>query len=338
MTLLTWNTQLRELAMQCKYLEALNLYRQMLRCGFTPNAFFFPFALKSSASLSLPLSGHQLHCHVIKTGCSLEPFVLTSQISMYCKFNSLTSARKVFDENTISNQLIVCCNALISGYALRDRGFDAIDLFCRMREMGVSINSVTMLGLVPVFSEPEHFSVGMFFHGCCMKLGLNLDFSVFNCLLTMYVKCGAVESGRKLFDEMPEKDLITWNAMISGYAQNGLAADVLELYKRMEASRVCPDEVTFVGVLSSCAYLGAISLGREVEQRIESSGLGLNPYLNNALINIYARCGNLVKAQAIFDRMPRKSVVSWTTIIGGYGMHGYGEIVVDCTQSFYWNS
>ncbi|XWS66659.1 hypothetical protein CRYUN_Cryun05aG0219600 [Craigia yunnanensis] len=329
MTSIPWNTQLRELAKQCHYLQALTLYRRMLRCGSTPNAFSFPFALKSSASLSLPFSGQQLHCHVIKSGCSSEPFILTSLISMYCKFNSLEIARKVFDENPISNQLTVCYNALISGYALNARVFDVIALFCRMRERGVSVNSVTMLGLVPVISEPRYLSVGMSFHCSCLKLGLNLDFSVANCLLTLYVKCGAVEFGRELFDEMPKKGLITWNAMISGYAQNGLAAKVLELYKTMEASRVCPDAVTFVGVLSSCAHLGAITVGREVEQRIESSGLSSNPFLNNALINMYARCGNLVKAQAIFYGMPVKSVVSWTAIIGGYGMHGYGEIAVE---------
>ncbi|XP_022767050.1 putative pentatricopeptide repeat-containing protein At3g11460, mitochondrial [Durio zibethinus] len=329
MTSIPWNTQLRELAKQGQYLQALNFYRQMLRCGSNPNVFTFPFALKSSAFLSLPLSGQQLHCHIIKSGCSPEPFVLTALISMYCKFNSLENARKVFDENPLSNQLTVCYNALISGYALNSRVFDVIALFCGMREMGVSINSVTMLGLVPVLSEPGYLSIGMSFHCCCVKLGLNLDFSVSNCLLTMYVKSGAVEFGRMLFDEMPKKGLITWNAMISGYAQNGLAANVLELYKKMEASKVCPDAVTFVGVLSSCAHLGAISVGREVEQRIESSGLGLNPFLNNALINMYSRCGNLVKARAIFDGMPVKSVVSWTAIIGGYGMHGYGEIAVE---------
>ncbi|TYI65430.1 hypothetical protein E1A91_D09G157700v1 [Gossypium mustelinum] len=329
MTWIPWNTQLRELAKQCQYLEALTLYRQMLRCGSSPNAFSFPFALKSSASLPLPLSGQQLHCQVIKSGCSQEPFVLTSLISMYCKFSSLGNARKVFGENPISNQLTVCYNALISGYALNSRVFDVIALFYRMREMGVSVNSVTMLGLVPVFSEPGYISVGMCFHCCCVKLGLNLDFSVANCLVTMYVKCGAIEFGRNLFDEMPKKGLITWNAMISGYAQNGLAADVLELYRKMETAGVCPDAVTFVGVLSSCANLGAVSVGHEVEQRIESSRLGLNPFLNNALINMYARCGNLVKARAIFDGMPVKSVVSWTAIIGGYGMHGYGEIAVE---------
>ncbi|KAE8673032.1 4'-phosphopantetheinyl transferase superfamily [Hibiscus syriacus] len=139
-----------------------------------------------------------------------------------------------------------------------------------MMETGLLVNSVTMLDLIPILSEPGYISLGM-------------------------------------------------------YAQNGLAANVLELCKEMKGAGVCPDAVTFVWVLSSCAHLGAISVGREVEQRMESSGVRLNPFLNNALINMYGRCDNLIKA----DAMPVETVVSWTAIIGGYGMHGYGETVVD---------
>ncbi|KAE8666307.1 putative pentatricopeptide repeat-containing protein [Hibiscus syriacus] len=259
MTWIPWNTQLRELAKQCQYLQALTLYRQMLRCGSTPNAFSFPFALKSSGSLHLPFSGQQLHCQVIKSGCSPEPFVITSLISMYCKFNSLVNARKN-DGN------------------------------------GLPVNSITMLGLIPVLSEPGYISLGMSFHCCCVKLGFNLDFSVANCLLTMYVKCGDIELGRNLFDEMPEKGLITWNAMISGYAQNGLAANVLELYKKWKVPE-------FVRMLLH--LLGFYHLVRTLVLLV------------------------LAVSAAVFDCMPVKTVVSWTAIIGGYGMHGYGETTVE---------
>ncbi|GLT94718.1 hypothetical protein SLE2022_124470 [Rubroshorea leprosula] len=323
-----WNTRLRELAKQSLYSEALTLYLQMLRSGSPPNAFCFPFVLKSCASLVLPISGKQLHCHVIRSGCDPEPFVLTSLISMYCRCSLIDDARKVFDENPKTRELTVCYNALLSGYALNSRVFDAVTLFKRMRKVGVSVNSVTLLALVPAFSVPEYLGVGRSLHGCCVKFGLDVDLSVANCLLTMYMKCGSIECGRRLFDQMPEKGLISWNAVISGYAQNGLATSVLELYREMLARGVCPDPVTLVGVLSSCAHLGARSVGGEVEQLIKSNGFGLNPFLNNALINMYSRCGNLVKAQAIFDAMSVKSVVSWTAIIGGYGMHGHGEIAI----------
>lgn len=274
------------------------------------------------------MSGAQLHCHVIKTGCKREPFVQTSLISFYCKCSSVDRARKVFDESGESRKLTVCYNALISGYTLNSRFYDGVVLFCKMREAGVSVNSVTMLGLVPLCTLPVHLGLGMCLHGCCVKFGLDTHNSVANCLLTMYVKCGAVHFALELFNLMPEKGLITWNAMISGYAQNGLATHVLDLYHKMELSGIHPDAVTLVGVLSSCAHLGAHRVGREVEQRIQCSEFGSNPFLSNALINMYARCGNLAKARAIFDHMPEKSLFSWTAIIGGYGMHGHGEIAV----------
>ncbi|XP_057970511.1 putative pentatricopeptide repeat-containing protein At3g11460, mitochondrial [Malania oleifera] len=323
-----WNTHLRELAKHGHFREGLILYRQMLRSGDSPNAFSFPFALKSCAALSLPAAGAQLHGHVIKTGCVSEPFVQSSLIALYSKCSLIENARKVFDEVAYLTKSTVCHNALISGFTLNSRYSDAVSLFCFMRRMGVPCDAVTMLGLVPVCTLSVHLELGMCIHACNVKFGLDNDVAVGNCLLTMYVRCGSVGLARKLFNEMPKKELITWNAMISGYAQNGLAANVLELYREMDSMGICADAVTLLGVLSSCAHLGAQSVGREVERRIECGGFGLNPFLKNALINMYARCGNLVKARAIFDDMPVKSLISWTAIIGGYGMHGHGEIAV----------
>ncbi|CAA0830491.1 Putative pentatricopeptide repeat-containing protein [Striga hermonthica] len=323
-----WNMQLRDLSKSGQYSHALTLYRQMLRSGVAPNAFTFPFTLKSSAALYLPLTGAQLHCHVIKSGCLLEPFVQTALISMYCKFSSPESALKVFDE--IPDPTAVCYNSLISGFVRVSRFSDGLLFFGLMRSKRVPFNAVTILGLVPGCSNPMHLPLGMSLHCLALKLCLINDLAVVNCFLSMYVWCGScTELARKLFDEMPEKNLITWNAMISGYSQNGLCKEVLDLYENMKLFGVCPDEVTLVGVLSSCANLGARKIGVEVEQMIINRGFVLNPYLNNSLISMYARCGDLRKARAIFDSLPDKNLVSWTAIIGGYGMHGHGIIAVE---------
>ncbi|KAG5556544.1 hypothetical protein RHGRI_006968 [Rhododendron griersonianum] len=294
----SWTTQLRDLAKQGDYHQALLLYRRLLRSGDpSPAAFTFPFALKSCAALSLPLLGAQLHSHVVRAGSQSDPFVLTALISMYCKCRFIDNARKLFDENPL--------------------------------EVGVLVNDVTILGLVPGCTVPKDRYFGMSVHGFVVKCGLDTDLSVANCLLTMYVRCGSIELARNLFYDMPERGLITWNAMISGYAQNGLATPVLELYHEMESLGICPDPVALVGVLSSCANLGARKVGLKVEQQIESGRFGYNLFLKNALINMNARCGNLARARSIFDEMPEKTLVSWTAIIGGYGMHGQGEIAVE---------
>ncbi|KAK7268000.1 hypothetical protein RIF29_20682 [Crotalaria pallida] len=323
-----WNCRLRELSKQRQYPQALTLYIHMLRSSFSPNTFTFPFLLKSCAHLLLPLTGSQLHAHVIRTGSQPDPYIRTSLISMYSKFSLLTNARKVFDDIPHWQNLTICYNAMISGYTFNSEVMEAVALFRQMREEGLVVNSVTMLGLVSGCTVPKQLTVGVCLHGCGVKFGFHRDLSVANCLLTMYVKCGEVEIARKLFDEMCERDLITWNAMISGYAQNGHARHVLELYRQMKLTKMRPDPVTLLGVVSSCANLGAQSIGREVERQIESFGFSSNTFLTNALINMYARCGNLVRARAIFDCMTEKSVISWTAIIGGYGIHGHGEIAV----------
>ncbi|KAH6830550.1 Pentatricopeptide repeat superfamily protein [Perilla frutescens var. hirtella] len=330
-----WNTQLRELSKKGQYNQALILYRQMLRSGATPNAFTFPFILKSSAALSLHLAGKQLHCHVIKGGCLLEPFVQTALISMYGKFCLLDNAHKVFDEIPDSARLTVCYNALISGL-IQKRLSNALLLFREMRTKDVPLHSVTILGLVPGCTIPLHLNLGSALHCLVVKYGFISDLNVANCFLSMYARCGSIESAKRVFDEIPERTLITWNAMISGYAQNGLCTEVLDLFRDMQCSGVHPDEVTFVGVLSSCANLGAQRIGREVEEMMDHCEFGFNPYLKNSLISMYARCGNLVRARVIFDDMPEKTLVSWTTIIGGYGMHGQGEVAVELFDQMIW--
>ncbi|KAK4766970.1 hypothetical protein SAY86_014721 [Trapa natans] len=312
----TWNGRLWELSKHGQFSEALELYRQMLRYGESPNAFTFPFLFKSCAALSLPVPGAQLHGHVIRTGCGLEPFVLTSLITMYSQSNLIERARQVFDESP-QRYLTVCFNALISGYAYNSRLFDAAALFSQMRQLNISFNSVTMLGLIPACNLPPHMSFGMSLHSCIIKFGLETESSVGNCLLTMYVKCGSIEFAETLFDSMPERGLISWNAMISGYAQNGLANKVLDLYQDMKSQGIHSDPVTLVCILSSCAHLGAHSIGRAVEREIELRGFGTNSFLNNALINMYSRCGKLGKARAIFDAMSDRTVVTWTAIMNG---------------------
>ncbi|XP_042045931.1 putative pentatricopeptide repeat-containing protein At3g11460, mitochondrial isoform X2 [Salvia splendens] len=205
----------------------------------------------------------------------------------------------------------------------------ALLLLLEMRAECVPLNTVTILGLVPGCTIPPHLNLGSSLHCLVMKLGFTSHHDVANCFLSMYSRCESIESSRRLFDEIPERSLITWNAMISGYSQNGLCAEVLDLFRDMQCSGVPPDEVTLVGVLSSCANLGEQRIGLEVEEMIKVRGFESNPFLRNSLISMYARCGNLVRARTNFDAMADKTLVSWTAIIGGYGMHGQGEVAVE---------
>lgn len=236
----------------------------------------------------------------------------------------------MFDEIPESSRLTVCYNAVISGL-IQKRLSTGLLLFHEMRAKDVPLHSVTILSLVPGCKIPQHLNLGSSLHSLVLKYGFISDRDVANCFLSMYSRCGSIECARNVFDEIEQRSLITWNAMISGYSQNGLCTEVLDLFRHMQSSGVFPDEVTLVGVLSSCANLGAQRLGREIEEMIDlrESRFRYNPFLRNSLISMYSRCGNLVKARAIFDSTPEKNLVTWTAIIGGYGMHGQGELAVE---------
>ena len=146
-----------------------------------------------------------------------------------------------------------------------------------------------------------------------------------NTLLNGYANNGNVEALERLFEEIPKRNIFSWNALIGGYAHNGLFFEVLSAFKRMlSESVVPPNDATLVTVLSACARLGALDLGKWVHMYAESHGLEGNVYVGNALMDMYAKCGIIEKAIAVFQGMKTKDLISWNTLIGGLAMHGRG--------------
>jgi pentatricopeptide repeat protein len=157
-----------------------------------------------------------------------------------------------------------------------------------------------------------------------MKAGFNVNAPVSTALTTLYCRLNDMDSARKAFDAMPDKTMESWNAMISGYAQNGLTEMAVALFQEMQALNVRPNPLTISSTLSACAQLGALSLGKWVHKIIAKENLELNVYVMTALIDMYVKCGSIAEARCIFNRMDNKNVVSWNAMISGYGLHGQG--------------
>eukprot|EP01018_Ginkgo_biloba_P024547 Gb_02194 [translate_table: standard] len=147
----------------------------------------------------------------------------------------------------------------------------------------------------------------------------------FTAVIAGYAQNGYFNEAMKLFQQMPERDVISWNAMIAGYAQNGQLDETLKLFRQMQLTGVRPDPDTFSCVLVACTSLAALEQAKEVHGNIIRSGFQCDVFVANALIDMYAKCGSIEDACHVFDSMPRRDVVSWTAIILGYAMHGYGK-------------
>lgn len=155
------------------------------------------------------------------------------------------------------------------------------------------------------------------------------DVASWNAMISGYAKVGDADNARYLFDQMPlaegRRNVISWTAMIAGYAQVNRPSEAISIFRRMQLEGVRPDEIAMLAALSACAQLGALHLGEWIHNYIEKNSLRLTVPLTNALIDMYAKSGNIHKALKVFNSMNNRSVVTWTTIIAGLALHGLGR-------------
>lgn len=152
---------------------------------------------------------------------------------------------------------------------------------------------------------------------------------LWNVMVDGYLRLGEFGAARKLFDSMPQRSVVSWNVLISGYAQNGLFKEAIEMFREMQMGDVCPNYVTLVCVLPAISRFGALELGKWVHLYAEKNGIEIDDVLGSALVDMYSKCGSIEKALQVFERLPRKNAITWSTIIGGLAMHGRANDALD---------
>ncbi|CAH8312928.1 unnamed protein product [Eruca vesicaria subsp. sativa] len=149
--------------------------------------------------------------------------------------------------------------------------------------------------------------------------------ATWNCLIDGYMKLGDVEVAESLFDQMPVKDIITWTSMIKGYSCNKRYREAISVFYKMTEEGIVPDEVTMSTVISACAHLGVLDIGKEVHMYTVQNGFVLDVYIGSALVDMYSKCGSLNRALLVFFNLPKKNLFCWNSIIEGLAAHGYAR-------------
>ncbi|KAL0393222.1 UNVERIFIED_CONTAM: Pentatricopeptide repeat-containing protein, chloroplastic [Sesamum radiatum] len=291
----------------------------------------------------------QIHSQFIKFGLHNTQFALSKLIE-FCAvspYGNLSYAMSIF--NSIHDPNHVIYNMMIRGSSLSSSPRLALDYYINMLIFGLQPNSYTFPFLLKSCTKLLTAHTGKQIHGQVFKFGLEDDAYVhtslinmyaqhgnlddarnvfdkstfrdpvsFTALITGYISRGYVDKARELFDAIPIRDVVSWNAMISGYAQIGQFDDALSLFQEMRKAKVSPDVSTLLSVLSACAHLGAFETGTWVRSWIEEHGHGSNVRLVNAMIDMYAKCGDLNMARSFFNSIREKDLVSWNVMIGGY--------------------
>ncbi|KAJ6927837.1 hypothetical protein NC651_011756 [Populus alba x Populus x berolinensis] len=245
---------------------------------------------------------------------------------MYVKFGLLHDAQDVFDKMPDRN--VVSWTTMISAYSAAKLNDKALEFLVLMLREGVRPNMFT-------YSSVLRACDGLFnlrqLHCCIIKIGLDSDVFVRSALIDVYSRWGELENALRVFDEMATGDLVVWSSIIAGFAQNSDGDEALRLFKRMKRAGFLAQQTTLTSVLRACTGLALLELGRQVHVHVLKYDQDL--ILNNALLDMYCKCGSLEDANAVFVRMVEKDVISWSTMIAGLAQNGYSKEALKLFES-----
>lgn len=225
----------------------------------------------------------------------------------------------------IHNPNVFTWNTMIRGYAEAENPTPALHLYRQMLLSCVEPDTHTYPFLLKAVSKSLDVREGEAIHSVTIRNGFESLLFVQNSLLHMYAAFGDTESAHQMFESMKERDLVAWNSVINGFALNGKPNEALTLFREMGLEVVEPDGFTVVSLLSACAELGAMELGRRIHVYMLKVGLRENLHVNNSLLDFYAKCGSIREAQQVFTEMRERNVVSWTSLIVGSAVNGFGD-------------
>ncbi|XP_024977345.1 pentatricopeptide repeat-containing protein At5g66520-like [Cynara cardunculus var. scolymus] len=313
----------------------------------------------------------QIHTQIIINAFTQRNFIIVKLLQSYVSSGYLHQAHQVFEQ--INNPSTTSWNQIIRGYAWTDTPRESIHYFDEMLASGEIPDEYTYCYVMSACARGKLLRLGEKFHGrvlaggFCSNLylqtnlvnlyavvgegnygGIKNAHKVFdemternvvtwNTLLAGYVKCRDIDGACRVFDVMPERNIVSWTTLVSGFAHNGGCKEALSLLRKMLQARMEFDQAILVAALSACAEIGDLKMGRWIHSYIHRSWHMKNEEhtvcLNNALLHMYAGCGLIDDAYELFKRMPIRTTVSWTTMISSFAKQGRGKDALSLFQS-----
>ncbi|PWA89989.1 Pentatricopeptide repeat-containing protein [Artemisia annua] len=271
----------------------------------------------------------QIHTQIIIHGLHQDTITISKLIA-FCalsKTPDLQYAHHVFDQMPQRNKHMY--NSLIRGYVNNEKPIKGLGLYKEMICFGIEPNEFTYPFVLKACAVLCGLLDGVLVHVRVVKMGFEKNVYVQNGLISVYCGCGEIRFSRKVFDDMGDRSLVTWNTMIGGYSKMGDFKEAFLLFRMMREVGGEPDDFTFVSLLSVCSQKGQEVLGRLLHSYIVTTRDRIDIYVQNAIVDMYAKCGHLETAQTFFDRMSDKNVVSWTSMVSAYAKYGLVESAKD---------
>lgn len=274
----------------------------------------------------------QIHAQIQTSGLHSDGF-LVSELLRLCALSSwgnLDYARSLLE--TALDPIPASWNLAIRGYAQGSQPREAMTVFVEMKQRRARPNKLTFPFLLKACSQLSDLRCGKQIQADVVKNGVDSDIYIQNTLIRFYGSCQEIADARRVFDGMCVRTVVSWNSVMSGYVENSLSDECISLFAQMRGCGFNPDETTMVVLLSACAEVGNLNVGKWVHSHVVVKGLVVNLQLGTALLNMYAKCGVIDLALQIFGRMCERNVWTWSAMILGLAQHGEAKEALDLFQ------
>ncbi|XP_062198466.1 pentatricopeptide repeat-containing protein At3g24000, mitochondrial [Phragmites australis] len=267
-----------------------------------------------------------IHAHLAGSRLAGDAFLCNSLIHLYCKCGAVSDARRVFDE--MLNRDMVSWTSLIAGYAQNDMSVEAVGLLPGMLRARFKPNGFTFASLLKAAGACAGRGIGEQIHALSVKCNWDEDVYVGSALLDMYARCGQMDMAIAVFDRLDSKNGVSWNVLIAGFARKGDGETTLMTFAEMQRNGFEATHFTYSSVFSAIAGIGVLEQGKWVHAHMIKSGQKLTAFVGNTMLDMYAKSGSMVDARKVFDRMDKKDLVTWNTMLTAFAQYGIGKEAV----------
>ncbi|KAK7400295.1 hypothetical protein VNO78_11500 [Psophocarpus tetragonolobus] len=314
---------IKRFARQNKLKEALIILDYVDQRGIPVNATTFSSLIDACTRTKSLSQGREVHTHIRINELQNSVFLRTKLVQMYTSCGSLEEAQKVFDG--LPCQSVYPWNALLRGTVLSGKRqyIDVLKTYTEMRALGVELNVYSFSNVIKSFAGASAFSQGLKTHALLIKNGFVDNYIIRTSLIDMYFKCGKVRLACRVFEEIPERDIVAWGAMLAGFAHNRLPREVLEYVRWMVEDGMKPNSVVMTIVIPVMGEVCARRLGQEFHAYIvKTKSYSMKVPVQSALIDMYCKCGDMISARRVFYGSKERNVVCWTALMAGYAANG----------------
>ncbi|KAJ8426777.1 hypothetical protein Cgig2_034036 [Carnegiea gigantea] len=357
-----WSAIIAGFIQNDKFIDGLELFKEMQRQGVGVSQSTYASVFRSCAGLSALRLGCQLHAHALKNKFGTDIIVATATLDMYAKCQRSADSRRVF--NSLPIRSVQCYNAMIVGYIQNGQGSETLLLFQLLRTSGLHFDEISLSGTFTACAVTKELPAGCQLHGLAIKNNFESNVCVANAILDivlkaaagekttkwgmeihcraiksgmgyhsfvgstlvdMYCKYGMVHEGMKLHYRLEEQNIVSWNAIISGYLLQDENEEAQRFFALMLEMGMQPDNFTYATVLDTCANLATVGLGKQIHAQIIKHEMQSDVYVVSTLVDMYSKTGNMQDSHLMFTKAQKRDFVTWNAMICGYAYHGFAE-------------